>query len=331
MKTFLLTWFSFLVIFAQSVFAEGSPEVLDGAPSLVQEEDAPHWRDASFDYRSEDPTDSLQVFSPLKFATVASVVGLTYGAAYLFIFRKGWWGDEEAGFHFENDFEYAKNLDKLGHFTAGVLMGEIFYEGYRWTGMSEWNAYLFAGLSGTLSHVAIDIKDGFSPEWGFSIFDVLFGSVGSFYPMAKRYWKPFNYIDWKMSYWINSHAYYDDSDTGVPTDDYVNQTYWLSLKVARLLPRTWRHYYPEWLAFAFGISIDDGRFIRVGKTETAKGHHLRGHYEFYLSLDYDLEAFHPHKRWARTLVKYLNYIKFPAPTLQFYPEVKFFWIYPIKF
>jgi hypothetical protein len=31
------------------------------------------------------------------------------------------------------------------------------------------------------------MKDGYSPEWGFSIFDVLSGSLGGFYPMAKRY------------------------------------------------------------------------------------------------------------------------------------------------
>ncbi len=282
---------------------------------------ATHWRDSTFDYRSEDSADST-AFSVPKFAAVTSLVAATYVASYFLVFEKGWWDDENSHFHFENDFEYAKNVDKLGHFSSGVLMGELFYEGYRWSGISEFNSYLFAGTSAFLSHVAIDIKDGFSPEWGFSVFDVLSGTLGGFYPMAKRYIPIFKYFDLKWSYWINSHAYYDNSDTGVFTDDYVNQTFWCSFKIYRFLPQKARVYYPEWLALAFGLSIDDGFFIKPKK---------KGHYEIYMALDYDLEAFRPHARWARTLIKSLNYFKLPAPTLQLYPDVKFFLCYPIKF
>jgi hypothetical protein len=105
------------------------------------------------------------------------------------------------------------------------------------------------------------------------------------------------------------------------TDDYVNQTFWASFKPYRMLPESLRHYYPSWLALAVGLSIDDGVFT--------KSDHPRR--ELYVALDYDLEALRPQNRYFRTLVKFLNYFKLPAPTLQVYPEVHWLWLYPIKF
>ena len=279
------------------------------------------WRDSTWDYRSEDSVDIAAEVSVPKVAGVASLTLIAYGAAYGLVFAKGWWDDEHSHFHLENDFDYALNLDKFGHFAAGVVLGESFYEEFRLAGASEFNSYLFARLSAMMTHVAIDVKDGYSPEWGFSVFDVLSGTLGGFYPMAERYIPLFKYIDLKWSYWINTKAYYRQSDTGVFTDDYVNQTFWASFKPYRLLPSGARAYYPSWLAVAAGLSIDE-------KVFTGEPHPRR---EVYLALDYDLEAFRPQSRLARTLVKYLNYFKLPAPTIQVYPEFHWYLLYPIKF
>jgi len=292
-------------------------------PLLAAPGDPLTWRDSTWDYRSEDSTDIAAQLSVPKVAGVASLTLVAYGAAYWLVFKKGWWDDERSHFHFENDFDYALNLDKFGHFAAGVVMGEGFYEGYRWAGTSEFQAYLFAGLSAMMTHVAIDVKDGYSPEWGFSVFDVLSGTLGGFYPMAERYIPVFKYVDLKWSYWINTKAYYRQSHTGVFTDDYCNQTFWASFKPYRLLPASVRAYYPSWLAIAAGLSIDEGVFIK----------HYEGtpHREVYIALDYDLEAFRPQTRLARTLIKSLNYFKLPAPAIQVYPEFHWYLLYPIKF
>ena len=280
------------------------------------------WRDSTWDYRSEDSLSlASQEISPLKIAGVASTTLLAYGAAYWLVFEKGWWDDERSHFHFENDFDYALNLDKFGHFAAGVMLGEIFYEGYYWAGASEFQSYLFAGLSAMATHVAIDVKDGYSPEWGFSIFDVLSGTLGGFLPMAERYIPLSKYVDLKWSYWINTKAYYRQSDTGIFTDDYCNQTFWASFKPYRLLPSAARKYYPSFLAIAAGLSIDE-------KVFTGEPHPRR---EVYIALDYDLEAFRPQGRLARQVVKFLNYFKLPAPTIQVYPEFHWYLLYPVKF
>ena len=277
--------------------------------SIAAPFDPPTWRDSVWDYRSEDSVDIKAEISWPKVAVVGSAALASYAAAYVFVFAK------------------ALNLDKFGHFAAGVILGESFYEGYRWAGLSEFKSYLFAGLSAMATHIAIDVKDGYSPAWGFSIFDVLSGTLGGFLPMAERYVPVFKYVDLKWSYWINSTYYYDKSThrgDAVFTDDYVNQTFWASFKPYRLLPSAVQKYYPSWLAFAVGMSID----------ETAMNFHAPEkdrHREVYLAFDYDLEAFRPQSRLARTLIKYLNYFKLPAPAIQVYPEFNWYLLYPIKF
>ena len=206
-----------------------------------------------------------------------------------------------------------------------MVLGEAFYEGYRWAGATEFQSYLFAGLSAMMTHIAIDVKDGYSPS-GDSAFLTCFLEPWVVLPMAERYVPVFKYVDLKWSYWINSDAYYDKNDghvgDAVFTDDYVNQTFWASFKPYRMLPAGARKYYPSWLAFAAGISVNE---------ETMDYHAKNRHREVYLALDYDLEAFRPQSRLARTLIKYLNYFKLPAPTIQVYPEFHWYLLYPIKF
>ena len=298
-------------------------------PTLAAPFDPPTWRDSTWDYRSEDSDDIKPEISWWKVGTVGGVALSSFGAAYIFVFAEGWWDDERSHFHFENDFDYALNLDKFGHFAAGVVLGETFYEGYRWAGLSEFKSYLFAGLSAMTTHIAIDVKDGYSPKWGFSIFDVLSGSLGGFWPMAERYVPVCKYVDLKWSYWINSNAYYDKAaghtGSAVFTDDYVNQTFWASFKPYRLLPESIRRYYPSWLAFAAGLSVNEMTMLHTRHNTSER------HREVYLALDYDLEAFRPQSRLARTLIKYLNYFKLPAPAIQVYPEFNWFLLYPIEF
>ena len=88
-----------------------------------------------------------------------------------------------------------------------------------------------------------------------------------------------------------------------------------------MLPEKARKYYPSWLAIAVGLSIDERSFTKEPNP----------HREVYLAFDYDLEAFRPQSRLARTVIKALNYFKLPAPTIQIYPKFNWYLLYPIKF
>lgn len=258
---------------------------------------------------------------PWRLGVVVGASTLSYVGSYFLVFQKGWWSGESNRFHFSNDFEYALNMDKFGHFYSGVLLGEGFYDALRWAGLGESSSLLWGGGLSFLTHMGIDIKDGFA-EWGYSVYDVLAGTLGGFYPLAKRYVPAFAYFDFKWSWFKNSTAYYDNSTTDIFTDDYVNQTFWLSAKVHKLLPAPAQDYWPAALAIAAGLSVDD--LVHYGGGE--------GSYEVYIGLDWDLEgAFRPQSVGAKRLVRYLNYLKLPAPALQVYPVRRIFLAYPIKF
>lgn len=256
-----------------------------------------------------------------KLSLVGATVATSFAGSYYLVLKNGWWNEQGQEFHFENDFEYALNLDKLGHFYGGYLISELFRDGLQWSGVSETPSYIWAGGLSSLVQVAIDIKDGYAPSWGYSIWDVGAGTLGGFFPMLQRYVPGFDYLTLKFSYWKNSDAYWVDHGGSTHIDDYVNQSYWISLDLHRWLGSP--NYFPDWLQPSFGMSINEEPYT-IGP-----GH---GHWEFYVSLDWNMPAWlkpksHHGQRW----VHYLNTWKFPSPTLQFYPHWELSLAYPILF
>lgn len=269
--------------------------------------------------RANSPNDTLpQKISPGRTAIIAGAASSTLGATYIFL-QNAWWKETSQGFHFDNgrDLKYARNLDKAAHFLGGVIYSDIFFQSLRWAHFPEKKAYLYGALFGIFVQAAIEIKDGYAPRWGFSPWDVTLGSAGSFLPMAQRYWKPLSVLDIKFSYYKRYNTYFDFNPNGHTIDDYINQTYWASLKVHKLLPEKAGRYWPRWLAIAGGLSIDE-------TTDGMGG----GNIEFFLALDYDLSAIIPKKRpfWNKTF-HFLNYIKLPAPAIRFSPNVRKYWMY----
>jgi hypothetical protein len=164
------------------------------------------------------------------------------------------------------------------------------------------------------------MKDAYAPYWGFSIYDFSAGTIGAFVPYAERYWKPMEYIDFKMSYYKRSNHYWDLTTTQKPDnppgkydyhDDYINQTYWLSVYPLKNIGSD--------IGLAFGFGLDESQYLD-GKTKRG------GKNEFYIALDYDMKRVL--KRWnsptAKKVKHWLNYIKFPAPTIRVSPELEFY-------
>jgi hypothetical protein len=276
--------------------------------------------------RAED-NDSI---STARLAIIGGSIAASYTAIYLVYLKEGWWAESES-FNFKDDFEYASNLDKFGHFYTGVIFSHLFTMSYDWVGMSPFASALWAGITLSLTQILIEFKDGFSP-YGYSKWDAIAGSLGGFYAMGKRFVPAMQYVDYKFAYFRNNREYWKiggedkggslTGGDGVWVDDYYggNQTHWLSFKLAKMLPSNANFHYPQWLAFAFGWGIDDGRFTNENQ---------RSRYEYYISIDYDLEAiFRPQKTWTKNLVTILNHVKFPAPALRFHPKPKFFPIHP---
>jgi len=285
----------------------------------------------SFSYSQISEQDSTEhKIKPVRLAIIGGSIAASYTAIYLIYLKEGWWA-EATPFSFKNDFEYASNLDKFGHFYTGVIFSELFTMSYDWVGMSPFASTLWAGITLGFTQILIEFKDGFSP-YGYSVWDAVAGTLGGFYAMGKRFIPAMQYIDYKFVYWRNNRDYWKiggedkggslTGGDGVWVDDYYggNQTHWLSFKIGKMLPASARDYYPEWLAFAFGWGITNEHFTK--KFGASR-------YEFYFSPDYDLEAiFRPQKTWSKNLVTVFNHVKFPAPAVRIYPKARFFPLHP---
>lgn len=270
-------------------------------------------------YPQADSTD----INPYKLALVLSSGASVLAGSYIYV-QNSWWSDQSTSFHFDDgtDLRYAKNIDKGGHFFGGVLVADLFYSNLKWAGITEKNAFWYGAAMGSFIQLGIEMKDAYAPFWGFSIWDFGAGSIGALVPIAERYWKPMEFIDFKISYYKRSNHYWDLGTEQKPWapphahayhDDYVNQTYWTTIY-------PFRHKNID-IGLSIGIGLDDSQYL-LNNTKVG------GKNELYIALDYDLKQVL--KKWntpaAKRVKHWLNYIKIPAPTIRVSPSVEF---YPI--
>ena len=100
-------------------------------------------------------------------------------------------------------------------------------------------------------------------------------------------------------------------------NDYVNQTYWMALDIKRISNQSW---WPDFLELAIGFGLDDSQFLNNQNRKSG------GYNEWYLAIDYNLPKLLKKldSPLAKELKYWLNYIKFPAPTLRFSPTIEFY-------
>ena len=252
------------------------------------------------------------------------LAGGTLGT-YIYI-QNSWWSDKQVPFHFDEgaDMVYAKNVDKAGHFLGGLMSADIFTSSMIWSGMKRKKALWYGAVFGSGMQLAIEIKDGHAPYWGFSKLDLIFGTAGSLYPLFQYYNNNLREISFKFSYFKRSDIFWDlESIRGKEVsdyawhDDYPNQTYWLAFNLNSLSKNS---IFPDWLNLAIGFGLDDSQYLDENLTK--KG----GKNEWYIAIDYDVSKLL--KRWDTSLGKnvkrWLNYFHFPAPTIRIAPKLEFY-------
>ena len=258
-----------------------------------------------------------------RIVIVSSSLGLVLGGSYLYI-ENSWWSEKQTAFHFDNgsDKVYALNVDKAGHFMGGLQAAEVFSESMRWAGMNKKQALWFGATFGSGLQLAIEMKDAYAPYWGFSTLDLTIGSAGAFLPIAKYYFPTLRTFDVKFSYWKQHNTYWDlENQRGKNPnkyawqDDYVNQTYWLSVDLNHFNEKI-----PEWLNIAIGFGLDETQYLDEHNTK------IGGENEWYIALDYDIPKML--KGWdskiAKKIKHWLNYFHFPAPTIRISPKIEFY-------
>lgn len=261
-------------------------------------------------------------------ATVGSLTGL-----YTL-----WYADyPQSGFHHVNDMPNWRQMDKLGHALSANVVGYNGYSMLKWAGYSENTALWYGGLSGWGYLAVVEVMDGFSDGWGFSSGDFLFNSLGAGAFIAQQAaWGEQRFLI-KYSYQPTQFAAYRPELLGNGwteewLKDYNGQTYWLSVN-----PTSFVHgdsWWPEWLNVSVGYGATGMTGAEVNPTVNNAGEPIpsfvRGS-QYYLSLDLDLTRIPVKQPWLKTLFRVINFIKIPAPALEYRTSDGRFYAHPFYF
>lgn len=236
-----------------------------------------------------------------------SVAGFVVGHIAL---NNLWWKGERSDFHFnwDDDWTYALGADKVGHAVTPYIGTDLYRQAFIWTGMNDLQSVWIGGALVSLYTTYVEVRDGFSAEWGFSWGDFAANTLGISWRVAEVYEPWLNNIRWKISYWP-SEAYRSGGYSSI-VDDYESTYHWASLNVNAILPKHWRPWWPDFVNIAVGHSV------RGVAALDGSGDH-----ELYLGLDWNTEGLPGDGALLRWLKRTINYYHLPAPTVRITPNV----------
>ncbi len=318
---------------------------------LSRSDHADHEGKRSNPFLSLVPADS---FHKGRFWVATGITATLYTGTAIAL-NEAWYKQyPRSSFHFFDDSREWRHMDKMGHLYTSYFESLWAYKVSRWTGMSE-NSSVWTGAAlGLVFQGTVEVLDGFSEEWGFSIADMGFNVLGSAAFVAQqKLWgeqrilfkvssTPINYSE-SLIPSTNGEAM---SSLRMRTDDlfgnnyaerflkdYNAQTTWLSVNVYSFLNPESR--FPKWLNIAVGYGAenmyggfanrwdgDEAQFV-LSKTEYPR------YSQFYLSPDVDFSHIPSRSPMVRTLLGMLNVFKMPGPVLEMSGEkgmkVRFRW------
>ncbi len=288
-----------------------------------------------------------------RFWTAAGVGAASYAGTLISL--NGLWYNQypRTSFHLFNDGQEWMQLDKAGHMYTAYFESEWCYRIARWTGMKRGAGIWTGALVATGLQATIETLDGFSSEWGFSLYDFAFNLAGvSLWASQQAAWDE-QRIRMKMSttYQQYPETIIAGSDGTVTTlrarardlfgknilqtflKDYNAQTIWLSVNVHSFLQEESR--FPKWLNVAIGYSAQNmfGGFKNEWKegdaTFSLSAEAFPRYRQWYLSPDLDLSKIKTNSKLVHTLLCMANIFKVPAPAIEWNGKggVKWKWLH----
>ena len=227
-----------------------------------------------------------------------------------------WYADyERSKFHFYNDNSAWLQMDKFGHTFSSYYIGKMGMDALSWAGESQKNQLLYGATLGFTFLTAVEVLDGFSEEWGFSVGDMAANALGTGILVGQELLWNEQRIQMKFSFHSTS---YPDLDPNLGTNtleqilkDYNGQTYWLSANIWSFFKES---KIPKWLNVSFGYGAED--LPKEIKTDSGEVIFQKPYRQFYTSLDVDLTKINTKSALLKTTFNVLNFIKIPSPTLE---------------
>ncbi len=279
-------------------------------------------------------------FSKPRFWTTVGTSAALYTGTVIGLNEIWYKGFERSAFHPFNDWKEWKNMDKAGHSFTAYFQTSFSFDVMRWTGVERRDALWVAMGLGTLFQGTIEILDGYSEKWGFSIYDIGFNTGGILlFAGQELAWKDQRFV-LKVSNRFPSYSSESIlSNTGNSTSspairaedlfgkaistrfikDYNGQTIWLSMNPASFIKPETR--FPNWLNIAIGYGAENlyggysNSWSKDGEIFTLPNQNFERANQLFLSFDIDLKRIKTKNPFVRFLLKGLNVFKIPSPTL----------------
>jgi uncharacterized protein YfiM (DUF2279 family) len=263
------------------------------------------------------------LFSKKRFAFVVSSEAVLY-AGSLIALNELWYKDyPRSSFHFFDDSQEWLQMDKVGHVITSYYVGRVGMGFMNWTGVSRKKAIWYGGMLGSLYQTTIEVLDGYSAGWGFSVSDFASNLAGSFLCVGQQLAWDDQRIVLKYSFLQSDYFKYRSDLLGENLQenllkDYNGQTYWLSVNPSSFMSQETK--FPKWLNIAVGYGADGmtgGNFNPPYVNENGTQIHIERYRQFYLSLDVDLTRIKTRSKFLKAVFYSIGFIKIPAPALEF--------------
>ncbi|TXC81376.1 DUF2279 domain-containing protein [Luteibaculum oceani] len=224
-----------------------------------------------------------------------------------------WYQDGFSHFKFRDDIHQWRGMDKAGHIMSAFQVTRSNIKLCELSGLESSNAKKWALLSTSIFYTGIEVLDGFSSGYGFSLSDFVANGIGiGLAGLPDRMQARFSL---RISYRPSPYAQYRPEllgKRGVERffKDYNGQIYWLSL---------WKNEKDHW-SDVFGLSLGYGVEGLLGGSKNPDKNQdgmlipefLRSS-KFSLALDVKLTRLLPNNSKAIKWLKLLDFIKIPMP------------------
>jgi hypothetical protein len=223
---------------------------------------------------------------------------------------------ERSSFHWIDDSREWLQVDKTGHFFFSYAGARFLSGGLQSVGINQKKSVLWASGVAMLGISTIEVFDGFSAGWGASASDLIANASGvGLFAFQSLVWNEEKIIP-KFSWHPTSYAAFrpDLLGSSFPErlmKDYNGHTLWLSLNLKSISNIG---FLPPWLCLSLGYGAEG---MTSGYDNPDAVPYFSRYRQYYLSFDADLKKINTGSKTVNKILRCLNFIKVPFPTLVF--------------
>jgi uncharacterized protein YfiM (DUF2279 family) len=257
--------------------------------------------------------DSLHSFSRKRLNTVVIGGSAAYAGAMVALSSAWYSQSAHQSFHFFNDANEWKQVDKMGHFYSAFQLSSIGSRMLIWSGINKKKSDVAGSITSFGIMSSVEVFDGYSSAYGASLSDLGANLAGSaFYWGQQKLWRETRIYP-KFSFHRTGFAAQRPNVLGNGLNeeflkDYNGQTYWFSVDIDKFFR------FPKWINLAFGYGMQNMIYATTSANQSMG---LDPYRQYYLSIDFDLTSIKTKSKFINSLIYFANMIKLPAPALEF--------------